>query len=88
MVRVNVLNRTVVVDSDYNSPIQDYVHPDHQTQPTFDLHLFAKPRYNFITSKGSLSKKPRPLPFKIKKGFTTNVGGVLLPYPYSLHVIV
>ena len=30
-----VLNRTVVVDSDYNnSPIQDYVHPDDQTQPT------------------------------------------------------
>ena len=36
--RVNVvLNRTVVVvDSDYsNSPIQDYVHPNDQTQPTF-----------------------------------------------------
>ena len=34
-VRVNVvLNRTVVVDSDNNnSPIQDYVHPDDQTQP-------------------------------------------------------
>ena len=31
-----VLKRTVVVDSDYNnSPIQDYVHPDDQTQPTF-----------------------------------------------------
>ena len=28
-----VLNRTVVVDN--NSPIQDYVHPDDQTQPTF-----------------------------------------------------
>ena len=37
IVRVNVvLNRTVVVDSDYNnnSPIQDYVHPDDHTQPT------------------------------------------------------
>ena len=36
IVRVNVvLNRTVVVDSDYNnnSPIQDYVHPDDHTQP-------------------------------------------------------
>ena len=34
IVRVNVvLNRTVVVDN--NSPIQDYVHPDDQTQPTF-----------------------------------------------------
>ena len=39
IVRVNVaLNRTVVVDGDYNnnstSPIQDYVHPDDHTQPT------------------------------------------------------
>ena len=34
--RVNVaLNRTVVVDGDYNnnSPIQDYVHPDDHNQP-------------------------------------------------------
>ena len=37
IVRVDVaLNRTVVVDSDYNndSPIQDYAHPDDHTQPT------------------------------------------------------
>ena len=44
--RVNVvLNRPVVVDSDLtvlltvtvnnNNPIQDYVHPGDQTQPTF-----------------------------------------------------
>ena len=41
--RVNVvLNRTVVVDSDY-SPIQDYVHPDDQTQPTFEMSkMFAR----------------------------------------------
>ena len=32
-----VLNRTVVVDSDNNnSPIQDYIHLDDQTQPTFN----------------------------------------------------
>ena len=38
IVRVNVvLNRTVLVDSDNNnSPIQDYVHLDDQTQPTFN----------------------------------------------------
>ena len=37
-----VLNRTVVVDSDY-SPIQDYVHPDDQTQPTFEMSkIFAR----------------------------------------------
>ena len=45
IVRVNaVLNRTVVVDSDYNnSPIQDYVHPDDQTQPTFEMAPGFKP---------------------------------------------
>ena len=36
-----VLNRTVVVDSDYNnSPIQDYVHPDDQTQPILKSLIF------------------------------------------------
>ena len=44
MVRVNVvLNRTVVVTVDNNSPIQDYVHPDHQTQPTFEMIPGFKP---------------------------------------------
>ena len=49
IVRVNVvLNRTVVVDSDRyqqlsttvnnNSPIQDNVHLDDQTQPTFQVN--------------------------------------------------
>ena len=37
-----VLNRTVVVVVDSvtvnnNSPIQDYVHPDDQTQPNFEM---------------------------------------------------
>ena len=47
IVRVNVvLNRTVVVDSDTvnnNSPIQDYVHPNDQTQPTFEMTPGFKP---------------------------------------------
>ena len=74
IVRVNVvLNRTVVVDSDWrfnnvcgthfqshlkmttaqvvetsvtvnnNSPIQDYVHPDDQAQPTFEMTPGLKP---------------------------------------------
>ena len=44
MVRVNVvLNRTVVVTVNNNSPIQDYVHPDHQTQPTFEMTPGFKP---------------------------------------------
>ena len=45
-----VLNRTVVADSDCmtfrqpvnnNSPNQDYVHPDDQTQPTFKMTLVS-----------------------------------------------
>ena len=40
IVRVNVvLNRTV----NNNSPIQDYVHPDDQTQPTFEMTPGFKP---------------------------------------------
>ena len=53
-----VLNRTVVVDSvdsarlltvltvitvNCNSPIQDYVHTDDQTQPTFEMTPGFKP---------------------------------------------
>ena len=50
-----VLNRTVVVDSDRRfenlcgshlqsqSPIHDYVHPDDQTQPTFEMTPGFKP---------------------------------------------
>ena len=41
MVRVNVV--TVVVTVNNNSPIQDYVHPDHQTQPTFEMTPGFKP---------------------------------------------
>ena len=44
MVRVNVvLHRTVVVTVNNNSPVQDYVHPDHQTQPTFEMTPGFKP---------------------------------------------
>ena len=41
-----VLNRTVVVGGDTvnnNSPIQDYVHTDDQTQPTFEMTPGFKP---------------------------------------------
>ena len=39
IVRVNVvLNRTVdVVTVNNNSPIQDYVHPNEQTEPIFEM---------------------------------------------------
>ena len=45
-----VLNRTVVVDSvNNNSFIQDYVHPDDQTQPTFEMTPGFKPLTNSST---------------------------------------
>ena len=45
-----VLNRTVVVDSvNNNSFIQDYVHPDNQTQPTFEMTPGFKPLANSST---------------------------------------
>ena len=42
MVRVNVVTVVVTVNNN-NSPIQDYVHPDHQTQPTFEMTPGFKP---------------------------------------------
>ena len=36
MTTAQVVETSVTVNN--NSPIQDYVHPDDQTQPTFDTH--------------------------------------------------
>ena len=35
MTTTQVVETSVTVN--YNSPIQDYVHPDDQTQPTFEM---------------------------------------------------
>ena len=35
MITVQVVETSVTVNN--NSPIQDYIHPDDQTQPTFDM---------------------------------------------------
>ena len=39
MTTAQVVETSVTVND--NSPIQDYVHPDDETQPTFDLTLFV-----------------------------------------------
>ena len=44
MTTAQVVETSVTVNS--NSPIQDYVHPDNQTQPTFAL-------FNLLTSRQS-----------------------------------
>ena len=38
-----VLNRTVVVTVNNNSPILDYVHLDYHTQPTYEMTPGFKP---------------------------------------------
>ena len=41
MTTAQVVETSVTVNN--NSPIQDYVHPDDQTQPTFDMTPGFKP---------------------------------------------
>ena len=38
-----VVETSVTVNNNVNSPIQDYVHPDDQTQPTFEMTPWLKP---------------------------------------------
>ena len=38
-----VVETSVTVNNNNNSPIQDYVHPDDQTQPTFEMTPVFKP---------------------------------------------
>ena len=42
MTTAQVVETSVTVNNN-NSPIQDYVHPDDQTQPTFEMTLGFKP---------------------------------------------
>ena len=48
MTTVQVVETSVTVNND--SPIQDYVHPDDQTQPTFDYYIIAKSNSSFFVS--------------------------------------
>ena len=42
MTTVQFVETSVTVDNN-NSPIQDYSHPDDQTQPTFEMTPMFKP---------------------------------------------
>ena len=46
MTTAQVVETSVSVNS--NSPIQDYVHPDDQTQPTYEMTPGFKPFTQFI----------------------------------------
>ena len=45
MTTAQVVETSVTVNN--NSPIQDYVHPDDQTQPTYEMTLEFKPFTNY-----------------------------------------
>ena len=48
MTTAQVVETSVIVNN--NSPIQDYVHPDHQTQPTFEMTPRCKPFTKILIS--------------------------------------
>ena len=55
MTTTQVVETSVTVNN--NSPIQDYVHPDDQTQPTFEM----TPGFKLFTIKRKLSNLFSPL---------------------------
>ena len=61
MTTAEVVETSVTVNN--NSPIQDYVHADDQTQPTFEVFILFEVRnshfHPFIQSSNFLSQLPR-----------------------------
>ena len=53
MTTAQVVETSVTVNN--NSPIQDYVNPDDQTQPTFDIRVLYV--LTDLSGKGKLSKQ-------------------------------
>ena len=58
MTTAQVVETSVTVN---NSPIQDYVHPDNQTQPTFEMtpgfKLFTKQEHVKVKNKNYKARK-------------------------------
>ena len=52
MTTAQVVETSVTVNN--NSPIQDYVHPDDQTQPTFEMTPGVKPLTVLISVQTTL----------------------------------
>ena len=53
MTTAQVVETSAIVNN--NSPIQDYVHPDHQAQPTFEMTPRCKPSQKFLSLYESLA---------------------------------
>ena len=63
MTTAQVVETSVTVNN--NSPVQDYVHPDYQTQPTFEMTPGFKPftilnSYEKITRTTSVKETLQP----------------------------
>ena len=63
MTTAHVVETSVTVNN--NSPVQDYVHPDYQTQPTFEMTPGFKPftilnSYQKITRTTSVKETLQP----------------------------
>ena len=63
MTTAHVVETSVTVNN--NSPVQDYVHPDYQTQPTFEMTPGFKPftilnSYEKITRTTSVKETLQP----------------------------
>ena len=57
VIQLTLILETLVTVND-NSPIQDYIHPDNQTQPTFDMFwVLLEIEINESQSRGAMSHK-------------------------------
>ena len=73
MTTAQVVETSVTVNN--NSPIQDYVHPDDQTQPTFEMTPGFKP-FTRNTTLGKLHKVSKGLSTGVKVARLDFLGGI------------
>ena len=62
MTTAQVVETSVTVND--NSPIQDYFHPDDQTQPTFEMTPWFKP-FTLLTELSLRSLHPNAIRFRV-----------------------
>ena len=64
MTTAQVVEMSVTLNN--NSPIQDYVHPDDHTQPTYEMTPGFKP-FTHIKNRWIFVRLPRSRPGKVKE---------------------
>ena len=55
MTTAQVVETSVTVNN--NSPVQDYIHPDDQTQPTFEMTPEFKPFTKYIVLQNDITRQ-------------------------------